>query len=329
MKRAAGLGRRLVPAIVIGAVVLIALAAISDWPKLVAALQGFDKTVLVTAVALTTLNYCIRFLRWQLLLRASGVNVPVGRSASVFTTGLAMSVTPAKLGELVKCFMLRDRDGVRVSMTAPVVIAERFTDVIAVLALVGVGVVAFPAGRIIFAAGVVAVVVGFVALNASPRLADLIGERLSRSLFKGRDFGWAQESAALFRVLLRLPMLSVSTALGVAAWSAECLAFWLVLRGFGVMSVSFVDATFVYAASTLVGALSMLPGGLGATEMTMAGLLDSVGLVASVASAAILVIRCVTLWWGVLLGGAAYLLDLSAARIAVQKASDVAQGASE
>jgi uncharacterized protein (TIRG00374 family) len=68
------------------------------------------------------------------------------------------------------------------------------------------------------------------------------------------------------------------------------------------------QATFIFAASTLFGLVSFLPGGLGTSEATSAGLLIAlVGVSASVAAAATIIIRFCTLWFGVGLGVVALL----------------------
>jgi uncharacterized membrane protein YbhN (UPF0104 family) len=63
---------------------------------------------------------------------------------------------------------------------------------------------------------------------------------------------------------------------------------------------------FVFAASTWVGGASMLPGGLGAAELTVAGLLlvtiDDPAMTSALAGTATLLIRFATLWFGVLIG---------------------------
>jgi uncharacterized protein (TIRG00374 family) len=63
-------------------------------------------------------------------------------------------------------------------------------------------------------------------------------------------------------------------------------------------------ATFALSAASIAGALSLLPGGLGAAEASIAGLLIVLrpGIGAAVAAAATVAIRLGTLWFGVLVG---------------------------
>jgi uncharacterized protein (TIRG00374 family) len=93
--------------------------------------------------------------------------------------------------------------------------------------------------------------------------------------------------------------------ISVISWGFECLAFFWVLMGVGSTPswLLLLQATFIFAASTLFGLVSFLPGGLGASEVSSVGLLLAlVGLSASAATTATIVIRFCTLWFGVLLG---------------------------
>src|SRR5690606_23138209 len=63
------------------------------------------------------------------------------------------------------------------------------------------------------------------------------------------------------------------------------------------------QALFIFPFATIVGALIMMPGGLGGAEASMAGLLQLLaGTPETVAVAATLLIRFGTLWFGVTLG---------------------------
>jgi uncharacterized protein (TIRG00374 family) len=75
------------------------------------------------------------------------------------------------------------------------------------------------------------------------------------------------------------------------------------------LTITPLASVFAYAAPTIVGALAMLPGGVGLTEMGMTGALLEVGGAAvtrSSAGAITVLIRLATLWWAVLLGLVAF-----------------------
>src|SRR5262249_16887627 len=108
-------------------------------------------------------------------------------------------------------------------------------------------------------------------------------------------------------VLLRPTPLILATLLSIAASAAECLPFWVVLQGFPGADASLKLCTFIYAAMTIAGALSFLPGGLGVQEGGMVALLVSTanGVGPATAAAATFVTRLCTLWFAVAVGLAA------------------------
>jgi uncharacterized protein (TIRG00374 family) len=66
---------------------------------------------------------------------------------------------------------------------------------------------------------------------------------------------------------------------------------------------------FIYAGASLLGAITLLPGGLGATAGSMTSLAQLLmGVNATVAAAATLLVRVCTLWFAIVLGGIALLV---------------------
>jgi uncharacterized protein (TIRG00374 family) len=106
------------------------------------------------------------------------------------------------------------------------------------------------------------------------------------------------------RRLLALGPLSVALFLGALAWLSEGVALWVLLLGLDA-PVSVLRAVPIYAAATLVGAATALPGGLVGTEGSMVALLQQAGVARSPAAIATLLVRLATLWFAVAIGLAA------------------------
>jgi uncharacterized protein (TIRG00374 family) len=98
-------------------------------------------------------------------------------------------------------------------------------------------------------------------------------------------------------------------------WVAECYALYLLLQYFGA-EVELTTAVFVFCFSMLVGAISMLPGGLGSTEATMVLLLKAMGVDLGTAVAATAIIRMTTFWFAIVVGLAFTPAALRSARTA-------------
>jgi uncharacterized protein (TIRG00374 family) len=134
------------------------------------------------------------------------------------------------------------------------------------------------------------------------------GGRRGRRLFAGLRAALRQ-TARLFAPRLLL----VALALSLLGWLAEAWAFHWLLTVLGA-ELGLLQAVFVFTFAIVVGAVSMLPGGLGSAEATMVALLVALDVELETALAATAVIRAATLWFGVALGFVALAPALKRAR---------------
>jgi uncharacterized protein (TIRG00374 family) len=318
-----GLTRGVVVITVMAIAVSALVVAWGDAPAVLAALGRFPPVLIVPVVLLTVWNYTLRWLRWNYYLRVLGV-VGVGRLAStlVFLSGFAMGLTPGKSGELSKSYWLREIAGAErapLARTTPIVFAERLVDGIAMLLLATSGLVSFRFGVVALLAVAALAACAVALIQARPLVHAGLGllHRRPRTARVAGILGTVYDSA---RELLTWPRLALAVGVGIVSWGGECLALYLILLGLGAApSLELANqATFALAAGSLVGSASLLPGGLGAAESTVGGVLDQVaGQPRDVAAAATLLIRVCTLWFGVALGAAALVwLSVSAAAVA-------------
>lgn len=256
---------------------------------------------LAAGAGLAVVNYALRYLRWSMYLRALGIDAPTSVSAPVFVAGLALSITPGKVGELLKSVWLHQRTGTPVAASAPAVVMERLTDVISVALLGLTGVLLLPT--------VIALTVGgllLIGLAVGLLAASRYGEKaLDLPLLRRWREPLAQSQDGLHR-LMSPRILAAAVALGFLAWAAEGLALWVIIRGLGD-DVAVGVALPISAAAALVGAVTALPGGLVGFEGSMVALLGQAGVPAATAALATLLTRLATLWLAVVVGGLAWL----------------------
>jgi uncharacterized membrane protein YbhN (UPF0104 family) len=283
-----------------GVAVYVGLSIWADASAVKDALAGFSWGAFGAALALTALNYLIRFARWHYYLRLLKLAVPAGESLLVFLAGFSLTVTPGKLGEAVKALLLRESRGISAVRTAPIVIAERLTDLVGCLLLAALGAFSFDINKtfllVVIAAGLAVISIEPLARACLALLARLPGV----GRFSTKLVAFHETTATL----LRPGPLLLAVVLAVACWYCECLGFWLIVRGFPGAHIDLFAATFIYAAMTLAGAVSFLPGGLGVTEAGMLALLGKLatGCSRGVALAATFLTRLATLWFAVVIG---------------------------
>jgi uncharacterized protein (TIRG00374 family) len=315
--------KKLLPRVLLGVAAGVALylafAIWKGWAEVADALRSFSWWAALGGLGLAAANYLVRFLRWQYYLRVLGLAVPAGESLLVFLGGFALTVTPGKLGEAVKAFLLKESRQISRARTAPIVIAERLTDLIGLLLLAMVGVFSFDVDRRFLAIGGVMIAVGMLAISVESvaKLAIRVASGVPGVRRFAHRFDTLHQSTKL---MLRPGPLAWAVVLSVISWFFECVAFWLVVGGFPGAQVPMQAAVFIYAAMTVAGALSFLPGGLGVTELGMLALLAKLGtgIGHGVGAGSVFITRLCTLWFAVGLGLLALVLFARRTHISLQ-----------
>jgi glycosyltransferase 2 family protein len=303
---------KLILGLIFGLVVVAVMSILADFTKMLEVLRRFEWWLLPIILLFTLFNYALRFFKWDVYLRLIGATrVAKKDSLMIFLSGMAMAMTPGKVGEVLKSYLLRQVRGTPIAASAPIVMAERLTDGLAMLVLASAGLVLFDYGRPVLVAIALFVAV-FLFVFQNRALANRLlamGERLPFLASRIHHFHAFYESSY---ELFRLPNLLFGVVIGVVSWSGEVAAFVLVLMGLGIpFSIQLVIlCAFILSASTLIGSVTLLPGGLGTTDASITGMLLFLVPVAmpgqaisrDTAIAATLLIRFATLWFGVGIG---------------------------
>jgi uncharacterized protein (TIRG00374 family) len=303
------LRRSILISVGIGLIVAVVLGFVSDIRQVGDSLRSFNWWVLPAVIGFTLFNYALRWLKWDYYLRRMGMGQGVSHAMSglLFTSGMLMAVTPGKIGEVLKSFLLKRINGTAVTASAPIVLAERITDGLAMLLLMGFGLTFYPPAQPIFILLVILTIAGIVIVQNRRLSEALIG--MVAKLPIGAKI--APRLTTMYESTVQLldwRILLVSTVISLLSWFGECVAMYYVLVGLGIEGSLhlLLIATFVFAASTLFGLVSFLPGGLGVSEASSTGMLALlVPMAAGPATVATIMIRFCTLWFGVSLGAIA------------------------
>jgi uncharacterized protein (TIRG00374 family) len=271
------------------------LNAVSD----AAARLGVSGWLLILGLSLV--NYFLRFLRWHGYLTYLGEHLAMGRHAAYYLAGFAFTTSPGKAGEAVRSLYLK-RHGVGYSHSLSALFVERLLDVVTIVLLALSVAWVFESSRwpVLVAALLVLGALPLIRYRGLDLALGLLVEKLSfrRLATAVRHLrSLLQASSAL----LNAAPLYGGLALGILAWGAEGVGFYLILDYLNT-GTSMSIAVGVYAVAILAGALSFIPGGLGGTEAVMVLLLGLAGVDTVTALAAALICRIATLWFAVAIG---------------------------
>jgi glycosyltransferase 2 family protein len=276
--------------------------------KISRSLEHYAFWTFAAACGLAFFNYVLRFFKWEYYLSVLDIRgIPKGESFLTFLSGFVLTVTPGKVGEVFKSVILFQLREVPIQRTAPIVVAERLTDLIGVIVLITAGSVSFKGG-LVWASFGAAVVLALLVFVSSPRLARAFLDLLPRlpgppGRVAGRVVPKVEEALDQLRELTTPRRLIWPTLLSIAAWTSEGVALWVILRGFDTPAPALPFTAFVYATATLAGALIPVPGGLGVTDGLIKEQLSRLGGVPEgTDTAAMMLVRFATLWFAVAVG---------------------------
>ncbi|MEM1282564.1 MAG: lysylphosphatidylglycerol synthase transmembrane domain-containing protein [Chlamydiota bacterium] len=271
------------------------------WDKVV---DGFTQIGFYGAgisILIACISYLFRFARWNYFLHTLGHYVPWLNSLRIYISGFSLTTTPGKAGEALRSIFLIDY-GIAYRRSFGALLAERLSDFLAVVMLAMGGLLVHPSARpivILSALFVVAILYIVQQDHWLKAIENWTNKKLQNRFAHVVEF--FIETILAFRDCFKTHVLLYGTLLGSIAWGLEGIILYLVLHLLGA-EISIYTAIFIHAFSLLVGAITLLPGGLGGAEVTMYELLIFNDVPTSVAVTATLVVRLCTLWFSVLLG---------------------------
>ncbi len=300
--------RTLIPlVIVIVALVYFAQKANINPQQTWASIRTANIYFVLAAFTIYYLSFPIRTLRWRLLLQNAGytkaneIELPKFWKLLeiIYISWFANSIVPAKLGDLYRAYLLRKETGLPTSRTFGTVIAERLLDLIVLLLLFIPAVMIslhenlpsqLQTGLKITLAVVIAGIVGLFLLRLFPaQIGRLVPKR-----FRGHYNHFQEGTLGSFR---RVPIL---TPLTVAVWACESLRFFFIALALNLIGGSFLHilsaALFIALGEALLTVVPFTSGGIGLVEGGMLAMIALFTSERSLAAAAILLDRTISLF---------------------------------
>lgn len=115
--------------LVISLVFLVWALSKEDLGKVASAILQMNWVILVPALALYFIGVWIRAVRWRILLQPLKPHLSLFRTFEVVVIGyMANNVLPARIGEVVRAYVLAKREDVRKTSTLATILVERIFD---------------------------------------------------------------------------------------------------------------------------------------------------------------------------------------------------------
>lgn len=258
------------------------------------------KDILVI-LSLFLVNIFVRYVRWHFLIKSNEITVSFVKGFFFYTSGFAYTATPGKVGELSRVIHYRSI-GVSSDIVVSCFIIERFFDLIVVLLMASTIFLIFPGFRII-AFSIITMIVGIFLFSINLN----ISKKICKKLLKNKKFRISRFTCFIYKVLLNINCRInikdslICLAFGGVAWACTSFILVYICQIFSV-NVPPVQMFSVYPIAMLSGAVSFIPGGVGATEAVIVFLLRQFDTPIPIASTVALLVRFSTLWLAMFIG---------------------------
>ena len=256
---------------------------------------------------LISIGYLMRYYRWRIIINSFGFYPSAKTESKLWLASYAFTATPGKIGELVRCFFLKQVFNVPFNYSFIAIIFERLFDLIAVLIylfcflLNNEKTLILPLGKSLILGIIIFILLIFLLkFNNYRKLIDYIDNikfNFLNKFFKFRDLRRLNN----FNNILKINILLKITFLSIISWGLEGISFLLLLHKLS-FDISFLEATFIHTTAGLIGALTMLPGGLGPTEAITVYILKFQSIPINYGIPITSIIRLMTLWYISFLG---------------------------
>jgi hypothetical protein len=284
--------------LVAGILILLYLIISSGLPTNLDIFRQVNIYLLFLAFLLTNLNVLVKIYRWKYLSHAYGADIEYAESGKIVLGSFFISgITPAKIGDIIKAYLMKKRHALPVIDGVSSILYERVFELL-LLFLVSLGV---------FYVGLSAKNYIIIQLTSLILIFTLIAYRFSDKILL-----WAQKFLTRTKLVtmsgedLRVNKISPVQAFVVFcltgfALGLEFLRLWIVVLAFG-FDMNIIHLSIFFCLAVLIGLLSQIPVGIGVVEGSLALFLTDAGLPSYFAFGIVLVDRVISMYYVMAIG---------------------------
>ena len=295
------LDNRIIPILVAAIGIYAIFLFISDYNVITEKISNFKINYLPLILLLVSASWVPLIIKWHFLLKNSEINIPLTKSIAVFFSGAAFDITPGQIGALIKSQLLKTSSNISRTKTVPIVIVEKIYDLIgAILAsVIGIIILGMEFYLIIIAISSLAIIFFFMYHKPA---SELFFDRISKLKFFSKYVENISEFNEVIKKSTNVKVATICILLALTYWFMVSAAAYYTLIAFDVNILDYLKVLAIYTTSSLLGAISFIPGGIGVTEGSIAGLFTLNGIDVSTALILSVMIRVLILWFSVCVG---------------------------
>ncbi len=287
----------------ISLLILIELILYVNPSKLIIEIKKIHTEAIFIAFLLANIATLFRVLKWWVLID----NISIKELIPIQLAGMMISnLTPGKVGEPIKAFILKSLKGINVSESLQSIIWERTLDLIVLLIFTLIGIVLFSK---LLKFSIVGIFISIIVITLLILVArsEKIGRKFSKIKWI-RKYINEEFVDAFYNSKIKKEKIIISFILTVITWFLDGLVYFVLFSSLSPVGAEYVIIfPALLSISIVIGISSMLPGGLGGTEASFIIIFSLIGTAKTIAAAIVFVGRALTLGYGMILGYISFL----------------------
>ena len=273
----------------------------SDFGIVLEKISNFKINYLPLILFFVSASWIPLIIKWHFLLKNCEIDIPLKKSIAVFFSGVAFEITPGQIGALIKSQILKTSSNIPRTKTVPIVIVEKVYDLIGAILASVIGIIIL--GMEIYLIAIAISVLAFIFFFMYHKPAsELFFNRITKLKFFSKHIENISGFYEIVQKSTNVRAATICILLALAYWFMVSAAAYYTLISFDVNILDYLKVLAIYSTSTLLGAISFIPAGIGITEGSIAGLFTLNGIDVSTALILAVMIRIFTLWYSVSVG---------------------------
>ena len=296
------LDNRLILVLVAVVVIYAIFLFISDFSIISEKISNFKTNYLPLILLLVSVSWIPMIVKWHFLLKNCEIDIPLRKSIAVFLSGSAFTgITPGQVGALIKSQILKTSSNIPRTKTVPIIMIENVYDLIGAIIASIIGIIILGIQPYLIIIGILVLTIIFFFMYYRPA-SELFFKRITKTKFFSKRVDNISEFNKIIQKSTNPKVATICILLAVTYWFIISIAVYYTLIAFDINILDYLEVLAIFTTSILLGAISLIPGGIGIAEGSIAGLLTLNGIDVSTALILSVMIRILTLWYSVSVG---------------------------
>lgn len=292
-----------IAALVVSAIVFLAIAFAGGFSSVVRIILSTNPYIYLLAILAVFAGLMLRYIKWAYYLKRLGLKVSSWKNMAVYLSLYSMDITPGKFGRVLAAYTLNRITNIKFMNIVPIVTMDIFSDFLGT-AIVALGAAIYFHQYVLYVIIIDVVLLLPFAFILNKWVFNKFKVLLGKYNFIEKFTIYGEEYYTSQSVLNSPKVYAVSIIFTVPASVLNAMALYLTIMALG-FHISVAASMFTFASTQIFGMISAVPGNIGVTDGTLTAILSSsLRLPADVSSAATILVRIATMWFGVALGSA-------------------------